>query len=287
MIVTQSPAESRLLAYIRSRKPVVDRALRDNLPLAPPEITTEFNAAVEYLIFPGGKRLRPILTMLGAELFGGNPEDVLHAAAAVEFIHTSSLIFDDLPHMDNSPTRRGRPALHEKFGEGLSTLVAIGFLNHSYRLVTLDGGQDGRRAVDAILEVVNCIGPAGMVGGQSIDLNIQRAECRFCAIRDSRELLNLKTSSLIRLCLSLGAIHAGAEKRDIEILSSFANCLGHAYQLSDDIIDDDDIFEPDSLRSELLTAADRAKRILLDNFPPSNARSCLIEFVDYVTERKS
>jgi geranylgeranyl diphosphate synthase type II len=285
-----------LWEYVARHRPLIERALEDNLPLAPPEIKTEFNDAVRYLIFPGGKRLRPILTFLGAELFGGEPEKVTRAAAAVEYIHTSSIIFDDLPCMDNSPERRGRLSLHEKFGEGLSTLVAIGFLNHSYRLVTIDGHEEPSRGVQAVLEIVNCVGPAGMVGGQSLDLTIQRAECRTCAVRDNRHLQDLKTSSLIKLCLSLGAILSGADQKQLGQVSAFADCLGHAYQISDDLIDleqdaecsQSKIFEvsPESLQQDLRAAAERSKAILAEHFPPCEARDCLNDLVEYVATRK-
>lgn len=300
MTGTETIRNVGLWSYIKRHKEAIEFALDANLPLAPPEIETAFNEAVRYLIFPGGKRLRPVLTMLGAELTGGNAENVMHAAAAVEFIHTSSIIFDDLPSMDNSETRRGRLSLHEKFGEGLSTLVAIGFLNHSYRLVTFDGRGNSDRAVGAVLEIVNCVGPAGMVGGQSVDLTVQRAECRTCALRESRQVQNLKTSSLIRLCLSLGAILSGADEESLSHLSRFANCLGHAYQLSDDIIDiaqdavtggginsKNECCEVETLQSELKIAAERSKAILMDNFTPCEARTCLIQLVDYVAERKA
>ncbi|CAN5508362.1 polyprenyl synthetase family protein [soil metagenome] len=297
MIATETKTNAGLWLYVERHKQAIERALEANLPLAPPAIETQFNEAVRYLIFPGGKRLRPVLTILGAELFGGRAEDVMHAAAAVEYIHTSSIIFDDLPCMDNSPNRRGLLSLHEKYSEGLSTLVAIGFLNHSYRLVTVDVRGNSNRAVDAVIEIVDCVGPAGMVGGQSVDLEIfGRAECRTCAIRGSRDLQNLKTSALIRLSLKLGAILTGASDEKLEHLTCFADCLGHAYQLSDDIID----VEQDagggeypkgmgslaSLKIDLKAAADRSKSILMNNFAPCEARDCLSELVDYVATRK-
>lgn len=295
--VAEPKSDVLLWRYVARHKPAIERALEANLPLAPPAIETQFNEAVRYLIFPGGKRLRPVLTILGAELFGGRPEDVMHAAAAVEYIHTSSIIFDDLPCMDNSPHRRGQLSLHEKYGEGLSTLVAIGFLNHSYRLVTVDGRGNSKRAVDAVIEIVDCVGPAGMVGGQSVDLMIfGKAECRTCAVRGSRDLQNLKTSALIRLSLKLGAILTGASDEELDHLTQFADCLGHAYQLSDDIID----IEQDaaggeypkgkgslaSLKYDLLSAVERSKSILTNNFAPCEARNCLMELVDYIATRK-
>src|SRR6201999_960594 len=116
------------------------------------------------------KRLRPILTILGAELVGGKAESVLPASVAVEFVHTSSLIFDDLPCMDNANKRRGKTSLHEKFGEGLAILVALGFLNASYGLVFVNHHGLPERAMQAHAEIVECVGAAGMIGGQAVDL---------------------------------------------------------------------------------------------------------------------
>lgn len=287
-----------LWGFVAESKPRIEVSIESNLPVAPAAIETQFNEAVRYAVFPGGKRLRPVLTMLGAELFGGKPEDVANAAAAVEFIHTSSLIFDDLPCMDDSPNRRGKLSLHEKFGEGLSTLVGIGFLNQSYQLVTLDGNGTGRRSLDAVLEIVDCVGPAGMVGGQSVDLMIATTnECKICSRAKFGGVLNRKTSSLIRLALRLGAILSGAKPDDIQTLSDFAEALGHAYQISDDIIDlkqDAVTFENGNGEAEAKRAVEtlakrviEAKSILTDNFPDSMARERLVELVDYVAERKN
>ncbi len=287
---------NELWQFVAASKPQIEQSLEVNLPFAPTTVETQFNEAVRYAVFPGGKRLRPVLTLLGAELFGGRPEDVLNAASAVEYIHTSSLIFDDLPCMDDSPHRRGKLALHEKFGEGLSTLVAIGFLNQSYRLVALDGAEPCERTVDAILDIVQCVGPCGMVGGQSVDLMIATAnECKICARSKYGGVLNLKTSSLIRLALRLGAILSGARVEHLAILSDFAEALGHAYQISDDIIDmqqDAAVMgstdETDTTRAAetLAKKVAESKSILIDNFPPSEARTRLIQLVDYVAERK-
>lgn len=285
-----------LWRFVAVNKPQIELSLERNLPYAPAAVETKFNDAVKYSVFPGGKRLRPVLTMLGAELFDGRPEDVLNAAAAVEYIHTSSLIFDDLPCMDDSPHRRGKLALHEKFGEGLSTLVAIGFLNQAYQLVTLDGRGDRERSVNAILEMVDCVGPGGMVGGQSVDLMIATGtQCKICSRAKFGGVLNLKTSSLIRLALRLGAILSGAEGERLDLLSDFAESLGHAYQISDDIIDlkqdssilgEADEREANRCHDTLAKKIGESKSILVDNFPPSEARTRLVQLVDYVAERK-
>ncbi len=297
MTAKQNIKVNGLWGFVAESKPLIEVSLENNLPTAPAAVATPFNEAVRYAVFPGGKRLRPVLTMLGAELFGGRGVDVLNAGTAVEYIHTSSLIFDDLPCMDDSPDRRGKLSLHEKFGEGLSTLVAIGFLNQSYQLVTLDGNGSRERSVNAILEIVDCVGPGGMVGGQSVDLMIATSnECKICSRTKYGGVLNLKTSSLIRLALRLGAILSGAKPDQLDSLSDFAEALGNAYQISDDIIDlkqDSFAFANGKGEAETNRAIEtlskkvaEAKLILTDNFPASDARERLTQLVDYVAARK-
>lgn len=295
-------ANAELWRYVEAKRPQIEKSLREFLPLAPPKIETRFNEAVEYALFSGGKRLRPVLTLLGAELFGAKTEMILPAAVAGEFIHTSSLIFDDLPCMDNAPERRGKISVHEKFGEGLAVLVALGFLNVSYGLIFVNHTNLPERAMQAHAELVECIGASGMLGGQSVDLALAKGagasenyNFEFESVR------NLKTSALMRLSLRVGAILAGASHLDLATLSRFAELLGDAYQLSDDLIDleeDGEIFGDEQKTFAInegkkaafgrleKTVAD-AKHILLENFPSSEARTCLIQLTDYLAERKS
>jgi geranylgeranyl diphosphate synthase type II len=295
--------ESDLWQYVEDKKPQIETSLREHLPLAPANIQTKFNEAVEYALFSGGKRLRPVLTMLGAELVGGKSDSIVPAACAVEFIHTSSLIFDDLPCMDNAEERRGKTSLHWQFGEGLAVLVAIGFLNASYNLVFVNHGVSPERAIRAHAEIVECVGAAGMIGGQSVDLALAKGansndftseDYKFESVR------NLKTSALMRLALRVGAILAGANSLQLINLSRFAGLLGDAYQLSDDLLDleeDGKIFESkkpfaiikgqDATQLKLKTIIEEAKQVLIGNFPPNKARGCLIQLTDYLAERKS
>lgn len=296
---TENSAE--LWQYVERHRPQIEKSLREYLPLAPPKIETQFNEAVEYALFSGGKRLRPVLTLLGAELFGGRAEAVMPAAAAVEFIHTSSLIFDDLPCMDNAAQRRGKTSLHEKFGEGLAILVAIGFLNAAYSLVFVNHREMPDRAIQAHAEIVECVGASGMIGGQSVDLALAKGtnQSEFSAENYSSESVrNLKTSALMRLSLRVGAILAGANYFELAELSRFAELLGDAYQLSDDLIDleeDGEIFaenhfalnEEETAQLKLKSIVEDAKRILIENFPSNEARSCLIQLTDYLVERKA
>ncbi len=291
---------AELWQYVESKRPQIEKSLREFLPLAPPHIETKFNEAIEYALFSGGKRLRPVLTLLGAELFGAKTETILPAAIAGEFIHTSSLIFDDLPCMDNSPERRGKTSLHEKFGEGLAILVALGFLNASYGLIFVNHYSLPERAMQAHAELVECIGASGMLGGQSVDLALAKGKEETTA-QINESVRNLKTSALMRLSLRVGAILAGASYLDLVTLSRFAELLGDAYQLSDDIIDlqeDGAIFVDEqktyainegkkSAEMLLERKVSDAKRILFENFEPSEARTCLIQLTDYLATRKA
>ena len=296
-------SQTELWQYVEKHRLTIEKSLREFLPLAPTAISTEFNDAVEYALFSGGKRLRPVLTLLGAELVGGKTDSIFPAAMAGEYIHTSSLIFDDLPCMDNALTRRGKTSLHTEFGEGLAVLVGIGFLNAAYGLVFVNHRETPERAMAAHAEVVECVGASGMVGGQSVDLALAKgaksAGANQYADAEYESVRNLKTSALMRLSIRVGAILAGANYLELAHLSRFAELLGDAYQLSDDLIDleeDAAIFQGsktfaiqgnEAARLKLKTIVEEAKRILNDNFQPNEARNCLIQLTDYLAERKA
>ncbi len=300
-VAAEATAGADLWEYANKHRSRIETAIKHSLPLAPAAIQTTFNEAVFRAIFPGGKRLRPVITLLGAELYGADPAEVLPAAVAVEFIHTSSLIFDDLPSMDDSSERRGEIALHEAFGEGLATLVAIGFLNASYKLVTLNNAGDPERSLQAIGEAVECIGPSGMIGGQALDLlYAERPAGTARELAAGEHLKNLKTTSLIRLALKLGAIHAHVGSSELSSLDTFADLLGLAYQKSDDLIDLKDdaarIAAKDNLsldlrekiiRRELDQTVTAAKELIRSDLPQCRASECLLQLSDYIRTRVS
>jgi len=278
MTVCAQHTTAALATFVARHRPAVEKALENCLPQSPDHFDTDLNAAIRYAVFPGGKRLRPMLTLLGARLFDGSTEDTLSAAAAVEFIHTSSVIFDDLPSMDDSPDRRGKVALHVEFNEAIAVLTAVSFLNSSYKLVTIDAAPQD--AVRMLHETVECVGPVGMIGGQAIDLT-----------HATHPAMNLKTSSLIRLALRLGAMPTGATDSELESLTEFADLIGDAYQMSDDLIDisQDAIRNghPPPSRFELLETATRARHVLTSNFPACEARDALGDLVEMVVSRES
>jgi geranylgeranyl diphosphate synthase type II len=293
-----------LWRYVEQVKPEIEESLRENLPLAPAALGTDFNDALFYSLFPGGKRLRPVLTLLGAELVAGKRETVLPAAAAVEFVHTSSLIFDDLPCMDDSLERRGKSCLHQKFGEGNAVLVALALLNASYNLVFAGIKNDctmcATLAIKAHRELTDCIGAAGMVGGQSIDLALAKSD-GFDANK-FESLRNLKTSALIRMALRLGAILSGANANQLETLSRFAELLGDAYQTSDDLLDLEEDLHISQIterrqsfalnqgaaeaQTRVANLVSTAKDVLLTEFGEREPTILLCQMADYVAERR-
>jgi geranylgeranyl diphosphate synthase type II len=225
-----------LARYLEERRLQVDEALRQYLPEAG-DHPKEIHEAVRYSVFAGGKRLRPILVLAAAEAAGGQVEDALRAAAAIELIHTYSLIHDDLPAMDDDDFRRGRPTCHKVYGEALAILAGDALLTQAF--ILLSGEPSSNRADAAVrLRVINEIaqaaGSRGMVGGQVVDILQEDREV------DLATLLYLhthKTGSLIRACLRVGGIISSAGSEQMEALTRYGDRIGLAFQIVDDILD--------------------------------------------------
>jgi geranylgeranyl diphosphate synthase type II len=225
-----------LLDFIKSHRQSVEEALAESLPLSFHMNVGRLNEALHYAVFPGGKRMRPMLTIIGARAVGASARRALPAACAIEFLHTSSLILDDLPGMDDAALRRGRAALHIVFSEGMAMLAALALLNQSYALLARAASDGG--AYDAmervIAEATRCIGADGMIGGQATDIDTRAAS----SSRDALTTRNLKTTALMRLTMTAGAIAASASQAEVAALAQFGECLGIAYQIYDDLLDE-------------------------------------------------
>jgi len=222
--------------YLQSRQRLVEEALQRWVPKEdtfPPEVHT----AMRYSLFAGGKRLRPILALAAAEAVGGNQEDVLPLACALELIHTYSLIHDDLPAMDNDDLRRGKPTSHKMFGEALAILTGDALLTEAFFLLArpdLMPRVPPRRRLRAIWEVARAAGSLGMVGGQTMDILCQGKEVD----KDLLEYIHThKTGALIAAAVSGGAIIGGASSRQYRALSKYGEKLGLAFQIIDDLLD--------------------------------------------------
>lgn len=170
--------------------------------------------------------MRPILAMMGARIVHSKIERAVPAACATEFLHAASLIFDDLPAMDDADVRRGRAALHLEFGEDVALLTALALLNQAYAIFG--------RTPALIQEATDCIGVDGMICGQAVDLDIRAAG----GTPDKFDSRNRKTTALMRLTLTAGAIALGADESDVQALARCGECLGEAYQIYDDLLDE-------------------------------------------------
>ena len=189
--------------------------------------------AMKYSLVNGGKRLRPVLCLEFAKACGGDRFDALDFACAVEYIHTYSLIHDDLPCMDDDDMRRGKPSCHKQFGEATALLAGDALLTHAFQIVAGAELDDSKIALACGLLAQNA-GVQGMVGGQVIDLKYESES------PDLRQLLSvprLNTGELISAACLLGCIAAGADDKKIAAASAYAYDLGVAFQIKDDILD--------------------------------------------------
>jgi geranylgeranyl diphosphate synthase type II len=223
------------IEFIDSHRERLEDALNNWLPISSIVGTDRFNQALEHAVFPGGKRLRAYLTFVASRLTGVSEEAALKLSCAVEFIHTSSIILDDLPSMDDADLRRNRPTLHLAFGEGHAVLVAVALLNQAYALFadSVPRTAPGERLQQLFKEVTQRIGGAGMIAGQAAELLSSGGPIDDSVLR-SREL---KTTSLMRLMMVAGGSISGSAASDLEALGTFGECLGRAYQVYDDLAD--------------------------------------------------
>ena len=234
-----------LSAYLEARRTEIDAALAAWLP-APPETPAVVADAMRYSVTAGGKRLRPVLCLASAEAVGGDRASAMPAACAIEFIHTYSLIHDDLPAMDNDTMRRGRPTLHVVAGEGMAILAGDGLLTEAFALLSRAAGTDCAADAARTLRVMQVIavaaGAAGMVGGQALDLACVTPDPsgRPAVALDAdglRAMHSRKTGALIRAAAVAGAIMGGATDATIAAIDAAAAELGLAFQIVDDLLD--------------------------------------------------
>jgi geranylgeranyl diphosphate synthase, type II len=218
--------------YFAERRQRVDRALERLLPAEngqPPSV----HQAMRYSVMAGGKRLRPVLVIAGAEAVGGRAETVMPTACALELIHTYSLIHDDLPAMDDDDYRRGRLTNHKMFGEAIAILAGDALLTLAFELIARGPG-DPRVICEVIATVAEAAGTRGMVGGQVVDIE---SEGRTVSADTLEFIHRHKTAALIRVSLSAGAILAGATPAAADAIRTAGDDLGLAFQIVDDILD--------------------------------------------------
>ena len=225
--------------YLNEQRVRVDAELNRLLPAAeayPPSI----HRAMRHSVFAGGKRLRPILCVESGRLFGGNEESLLCLGGALELIHTYSLIHDDLPAIDNDDLRRGKPTCHRAFGEATAILAGDALLTLAFEVLSMPGpsgvgGLEDTRKLRVIHEVSRAIGTRnGMVGGQVVDIEATGEKAGDATLD---YIHSSKTGALIRAAVRSGAIQADAPETDLAQVTSYAEKVGLAFQIADDLLD--------------------------------------------------
>ncbi len=228
--------------FLLASKEQVDRQLADfatgQTPTSP-GLDGELNAitrASQYALTNGGKRIRPLLVYASAYALDWNtPGTQLdHVACALEFIHSYSLVHDDLPAMDDDDLRRGRPSCHKAFDEATAILAGDGLQARAFELLADAPGLSADQKVQMIKVLAAAAGPRGMVGGQFIDI---RATDSDMTLEQLRAMHSLKTGALIRAALALGGIAAGASEQQLSALDDYGTHIGLAFQVVDDILD--------------------------------------------------
>ena len=192
---------------------------------------------MRYAATSPGKRVRPVLTLATAEMFGATGDAVLDLACGIELVHACSLVLDDLPAMDDARLRRGRRTTHLEFGEDVAILAAFALLNRGYALVA----EASRRlplsryhAEDLLHHLAAAIGSEGLIGGQALDL---RGSAKALSLAELEAIHSRKTGALFVAAAELGAMSGDARRKELEAIGSFAKNLGLAFQIEDDLVD--------------------------------------------------
>ena len=197
------------------------------------EYPKDLHKAMRYSIFAGGKRLRPYLTMTTFEMFNPEVELITPVAAAIEMIHTYSLIHDDLPDIDDDEFRRGKQSCHTVFGEGIALLAGDALLISAFELVTL-AELDAKLKVQLVKELAQEVGIKGLIAGQMVDIESEGKQV------DKKTLSYIhenKTARLINICLRFGALAGEAQEEELKILDSYGKLIGMVFQIVDDLLD--------------------------------------------------
>lgn len=280
--------------YLKEKKKIVDEYLENQLPsekINPSLI----HRSIRYSVLNGGKRLRPILTMMTAELLGKPYQSVLPAAAGIELIHCFSLVHDDLPCMDDDDYRRGKLTSHKVFGEGIAVLTGDALLVMGLDFICNNAEVEGvskESVLQVIKKVLDMLGTRKMLGGQVEDINWQFREQNHNNILD---IYLKKTSALICASLETGALLSQANEEEISSLSQFGENIGLAFQITDDLLDlqqdkkDNEkpsypvIFGIEKSKEEIKEYCNKAKENLLTF---GDRAELFYKLVDYVQYRK-
>ncbi len=225
-----------LKSYLQTKRSIVEQALQDVM-LKPEGLLADHIQAMSYSLFAGGKRVRPILCIAAAESLDTDLNGLLPVATTLEFIHTYSLIHDDLPAMDNDELRRGKPTNHIVYGEAEAILAGDGLLTMAFEILS-DPDLGTRLGAEKQLRLIHILssaaGPQGMVGGQAIDIASEGKEIPFDTLR---YLHRCKTGALITAAVQMGAVLGNANQEQFQALTDYGRNIGLAFQIVDDLLD--------------------------------------------------
>ncbi len=221
-----------LSAYLQVRQAQVEAALDSAMPIIYPEKIYE---AMRYSLLAGGKRLRPILCLATCEMAGGTIEMAMPTACALEMVHTMSLIHDDLPAMDNDDYRRGKLTNHKVYGEDIAILAGDGLLAYAFEFVVTTQNVAAQKLLQVIARLGRAVGAAGLVGGQVVDLESEGKP--DVSLETLNFIHNHKTAALLEASVVCGGILAGTPEAELQRLSRYAQNIGLAFQIVDDILD--------------------------------------------------
>jgi geranylgeranyl diphosphate synthase, type II len=222
--------------YLSKGREYIDAAICDYLPKED-AFPVNIHKSMLYSVMAGGKRLRPVLVIAAAEAVGGNRQDILPFAVATEFIHTYTLIHDDLPALDNDDLRRGKQTNHKVFGEAIAVLAGDALLTQAFYLMThseLMSEVPPEKLLQAAHDMTVAIGTLGMIGGQVVDIE---SEGKPIDAETLEYIHTHKTGRLIKACIRAGAILSQSKPEQLEALSSYGEQIGLAFQIVDDILD--------------------------------------------------
>lgn len=222
-----------IMTYFRETKEYFEDRLKvcigQNEPLL--EVLQE---SINYSLYSGGKRIRPLFAFVVGHIFNVPREKLASLACALEMIHTASLIMDDLPHMDDAATRRGKPANHIVFGQDVASLASIGLLTRAYEVVLADGGLGADTKVRVVRTLANVVGVDGLVGGQFVDLTFANQAMEYGTLE---YIHKHKTAALFVASGTTAAIIGDASAEEIGAIEEYAGHLGFAFQILDDLLD--------------------------------------------------
>src|SRR5437667_7800074 len=262
--------------YLEHKREDVDRFLDSIMPAEDARPAT-LHSAMRYSLFAGGKRVRPILAIAGCEAICGATPLILPLASTLELIHTYSLIHDDLPAMDNDDYRRGKLTNHKVFGEAMAILAGDALLTMAFDLISRNSldGVDAVAQIQVVQELAGGAGSAGMVAGQVADIEAEGKDIDFATLEGVHRW---KTGKLIRAAVRIGGILAGASPPALKDLTAYAEEVGLAFQIADDVLNV--VGSREELGKDAHTDASRGKETYPGLFGVAGARKLADERVD-------